>query len=542
MKRKILPCILLALVAALNLASQPAAAQEQPMLVVSLSGVDEILGDVQFIMELAGNAPLGQIAAMTATPYTQGIDTARPVGIVVTANGPEIQALGMIPVKDLNKFLKSIEPQIGPADDVGGGIRVVNGPSKVYIKESNGWAFVSNSESNLGSLPANPLTALNGMDKQYDIGVRAIVKNVPPALKAQAIAQIRQGVEAKMNESGDADEIETQKQVLEAQIKQWESMLNETDEIVVGWQIDREKQSTHIDISQSAVAGSPTAESLSKLSSVTTRFAGFAVEDAAIRTNMTNELGAADIERTISMLGPTRDSVMKEIDEDDDLPDAKSKATAKSVVNKLFDVVEATVRGGKLDGAASLTLDNNTLSLISGMQVADGKKVEEALDELLELAKDEPKFPAVRKNASKAGNVNIHTMTIPVPADEEDARDVFGEELDVAVGIGPDSVYLGFGENCLSKIQSAIQGSTGANATSPFALNLAMSRILAFASHFDDNPAVAAIAESLKANQGSDNVVVSSKAIPNGVSYRLEIQEGVVKSVGAVTGAQPAGA
>jgi hypothetical protein len=267
-------------------------------------------------------------------------------------------------------------------------------------------------------------------------------------------------------------------------------------------------------------------------------FSGFQREDAAVNARIVGEVSPEDVDNMVEALAPAKEQALKDIEEDSDLPNEEARQLATSLVNKLFEVVEETLRGGKIDGGASLLLDDQHMTLLTGLQVADGKKIEAALDEVIKVGSKEPDFPGVKKNADKVGNVTIHTMSIPVPDHEEDARKVFGETLELALGISPKSVYFGMGHDSLSQLKTAIQASQSPKKLdTPVHINVAIGPILQFASNFDENPMVAAFAESLKNHSGNDSIVATLKPIPNGAAFRLELQSGILKSVSDVVGA-----
>jgi hypothetical protein len=66
-------------------------------------------------------------------------------------------------------------------------------------------------------------------------------------------------------------------------------------------------------------------------------------------------------------------------------------------------------------------------------------------------------------------------------------------------------------------------------------MSVALGPIMRFASNFEDNPMVAALATALEANQGRDNILIVGEAIPNGAHYRFEVQDGVLKAIGQAT-------
>jgi hypothetical protein len=513
-------------------------AQSGPVLVVSLSGVDEILGDVSYLMEVAGSGGLGQMATMMASQYVRGLDRTQPFGVVVSSDNGQLKPLGVIPVKDLPRFLDGISAQLGELKDAGNGVMELGTPVPLYVKEQSGWAFVGQSVEAFGDLPANPVSLLGGLNEKYDIAVRAVIKNVPQQYKDLAVNQMKSGIQQQLDSAAneaDPEQRKLQEQLVEAQLQQWDTLSKELDEITFGWLIDRTAQQTYIDVTTTALPNTQTAGQLAAFRDMKSDFAGFAMDDAAASLQVVGAMTEADINQAIAMLGPFRDSAKMEIDDDADLPNKEAKEAAKSLVDKLFAIVEDTVRGGVVDGGASLLLKGRTMTFLSGIRIADGKKFEDSIKELARMAEQEPDFPGIRFNADSQGKVRFHTMRVPVP-EGEDARDVFGENLDVVVGIAQQAAYVGFGDSCVDGLKRAIQASASASGpVSPMKLNVALGQILRFATNFEDNPMVAALADSLEQNKGRDNILVSGSAVENGVTYRIEVQDGVLKSVGQVT-------
>lgn len=523
----------------------PQASADDPVLIVSVSGVDEILGDVGYIMEVTGSGALGQMAGMMANQYVQGLDRSKPLGAVVTTDGEDIRPLGLIPVKDLDQFLAGLVEQIGEPQDAGNGVKELGTPTPVYVKEKDGWAFIGQTAQSLADLPENPIALFDGLHKKYDIAIRGIVKNIPEKYRKIAIEQIKDGIDQQLDRQADkatVDELEMQRNLVAGQVEQWERMLNETDRMTVGINTDSKAETMHLDIVTLAIPGSSLAEQMELAHNATSDFTGFVQDKAAVTMSLVGQMTKADISRTLESLEPVRERALKEIDEDNSLESDDARRAAKRLVMKLFVVVEETIKSGKIDGGVSMVLEDATMTVVGGLKVADGNKLDAAIKDLVDIAKQDPEFPGIKFNADSVGDTRIHTMRLPVP--EKEGRDVFGENLDVAVGVGRSAVYIGFGKDCVAKLKDAISNSPqDAGPVQPLRMKASLGKIMRFAANFEDNPMVAMLSEAMAAQQGTDNVTVTGKSIPSGVSYRFEIESGVLKSISEVQGAgQAAGA
>ncbi|MBW3600467.1 MAG: hypothetical protein KY475_24785, partial [Planctomycetes bacterium] len=103
--------ISLATLVALAPLARPAAAQEEgvePVAVVAITSVEEVLGDVAWLTETAGQGDFGKMVALLSGGYTVGMDKKRPIGLIVTIENDEPKALGFVPVKNLDALLAGL--------------------------------------------------------------------------------------------------------------------------------------------------------------------------------------------------------------------------------------------------------------------------------------------------------------------------------------------------------------------------------------------------------------------------------------------------
>jgi hypothetical protein len=147
-------------------------------------------------------------------------------------------------------------------------------------------------------------------------------------------------------------------------------------------------------------------------------------------------------------------------------------------------------------------------------------------------------MPEVNWAAEKHGDVTFHTLQAPVPEEEEEQRRLFGENLDIAVGIGQKAVYFALGRNAMDEVKKVIDASAAApnKPTAPMELTLSLGQIMTAAQSFadeDDKPQIEMIANML-ANEanGRDHVRMVGQPIENGIRMRLEAEEGVLRAIG----------
>ena len=126
---------------------------------------------------------------------------------------------------------------------------------------------------------------------------------------------------------------------------------------------------------------------------------------------------------------------------------------------------------------------------------------------------------------------------------DAEAREIVGDEVDVVVGIGETSGYLAVGNNAADLLRKVIDDSAASagNKVPPGQLNVALRPILAFAAAVDDNPMTSLMLAEVEKLEGRDHISIRSIPIPNGAVSRIEIEEGVLRAIGAAAKAGMSG-
>ena len=223
------------------------------------------------------------------------------------------------------------------------------------------------------------------------------------------------------------------------------------------------------------------------------------------------------------MIGQFKASVLKKT------PDVDAQAG----VADLLDALNATIASGKSDAGGSLLLGSKTLVGIVGLYMADTAKIDSAVKRWQLPRPRILKAPKINLNAEKFGDITFHTAKLPVPPTEDIAK-VVGGTLDVAVGVGPKSVYLGIGNGSIEGIKKAIDRSK-TPAGKPMSVDVVLGQIFDFANALQPNPVTQMASGELTKAAGKDHIRLITQPISNGVTYHLEAQEGVLNLLGIAT-------
>ena len=512
----------------------PASAEEKSILVVTISSLDGLMGDINYLAEAVGFPQAGQMGTMMASQYTEGLDSSRPVGIIVQSVDGEIRPLGILPVKELDTFLEGMEAQLGEPEDAGNGILELAGPVPVYIKEKDGWAFVGQSVADLEKTPANPAAMFEGADKKYDVSIKAHVQNIPKEYRDMALAQIKEGVEMGLDGIDEEDaeiDAETQRKLVENSLRQWEDMIEGIDTMNFGWLTDADNKKVLAEVSMTAVEGTKMDRQFDLLKSAKSRFTGFVIDGAAVTMNAAGDMLPEDIESTVSMMDSARTQANQQIDDSDDIED-EAKPIAKRMANYMLDVVTETIRSGKFDMGMSMMVNEAGMNMVAGAHIVDGGKFEGHIKEIEAMAASKGKAVKVALNVDQHAGVKFHTISIPVPEDEEDARKALGENLEIAVGIAKESAYVAVGKQGMDLVRKGIDKSGGSQPVKPATLKISLAPIMTFIASMDaDDNVLAAIAAGLEKST-DDQILARAESIENGAKYEFEVREGVLNAIG----------
>lgn len=523
--------MLLALGPALQAPAQQS--EFKPAVVVSLASFDEIFGDLSYLAETAGAKDYMDIARGMAGVFTDGLDKQRPAGafLMFEPGADEPKAIVFIPVANLEKLLATHERNIGRAEREGDLLRIEGPNGSVYIKEAAGWAFASQDKDALAITPGDPTALLGSLTKDYTVAVKVKAENIPQPLRELAIGELQRGFESGLAEQSPEDR-ELLEGLSRRQMESLRMLIEETDELLIGWNVDSMAKKTYLDITMTARAGTDLAKQFAEMGDGTSAFSGFLASDAAGALHFSGTMSKDDVEQLTLLVDAASKKAVQAIEEDEDLDDPAKRTAAKDIVTSLFAVARKTAQSGKMNGGATLMMGETSLTFAAGGHVADAAELERVLRVAADLAKDEPKFPGIKFDADKHAGVTFHTMRIPL--DDDDAQKVFGEQLDVAIGVGKDSFYLAFGNDSVATLKKIIDTSAAGaeQKLPPSQFFVALAPILKFAASMGDDEALAVAARAAEKVRGNDRISITSTMVERGARSRIELDEGVLKLIG----------
>ena len=519
--------IAMAIVSVFGFQSATSLKAADPVVVVSITNVDQLLSDVDYLMESTGTSQFKGFFMPVIEGYLNGIDRTKPIGAALYLDQGEFTPLVFVPVTDLDGFLKGIEGQVGEPKDAGGGVMQLRGPQPLFVKEKGGWAYVGQNVKSLDSVPNNPIEVLDGLNKAYTIGVRAYIENLPDAYREMAIAKL--GEFMKQNAADEKAEA-----MVDVQLKDLRKALTGSEQLAFGWKIDSKGKSTYFETAVKVKAGTEFASQVDQARNIKTNYSGFIVPGAAVSASMTGVIPEDQIGLQLAQIDSFEETALGEIDDDDSIEDDAVRDGAKKLVSGVFDVIRDTLKSGKLDAGMSVILEDGAFAIAVGGYVADGAKVEMLVKDTVELARNDSdlEFSKLNLDAGKHAGANIHELSLPIPEDEY-VGEALGGELDVCLGASKNDVYLVVGSDATEKMKKMIDKSKSAGAvkSQPVSLVVKAAPILRFAHAMEGKEPLGAIADMLE-SEGNDHVRINVNIVDNDITYRFQIEEGILKAIG----------
>jgi hypothetical protein len=532
--------------------SEPPAANGELKTVAVIAGAkwDKLISDITFLGSLAGKPEAGQMVEGGFSFFTQGkgpnaIDKSQPWGVIVQTDGAQFLAVGCLPLLKPGDLLDIAKGYGAEVKDAENGAKELVLPNKrsLFFKHENNMGYLGATAASLARLPQNPQQVLMELVGDYDLAASVAFRNVPETYRQFALqamqAGVQQGLKKKDDESD--EQFAARQKMAEAQMEQMKRLINEVQELKFGLAVDAKAQKTFADFQYTFVPDSSLAKQMAGYVPGKTDFAGFFQSDSAgsvlVSSQSDKPLSGDELAQTEQMMQSARDQINAAIDqkiEDTDVRDA-----LKGALGDWLDAVAETAKSGKMDGGGALHLTGDSLTLISGVHVKDTEKVEAGLKKLEAAAKKQPDFPGIKWNAAEHAGVKFHTIAIPVPEGEKSARQMLGDQLDVAVGVGNESAYLAVGKDNLDAVNKAIDASASSKGKTVTMLEFVSSLgpIMEAAAAQAEDPkhkaVVQKVADYLRAEgKGRDHVKAVGKVIPNGLAYHFEAEEGVLKAIG----------
>ncbi len=527
--------------------------EKKPVTIVSIASYDQLLESVELVGKLAGKPKLakglrGSVAVLTQGRGLDGLSTTRPMAIVLWPESPGLGGYACLPTDDPAAFLEVLEPLVEKIEDLGDGIYRVQGkgPRQVgFIKvQGERWLFVSDKRERLTNTPNDPADMLAELAGQRDIVVRLNLGSLPTGEREKLLAAIDQQAGASLQQRpGEGDgEYAIRKIMTVDVIAMVRKLAGQIDTVTLGWSLDKNTHRVSLDVAVTALPGSEAAEAFARLAEAKTDFAGFLLPDAVLSGHATATIPSVSPGNLDNLFGAIRSKAFSDIDAKES--SSNQAELDKEIVGEILDVVQKTLASGQLDGATSLVANTGGATFIAGRHVADGPKLEEAFRRFVAAYREQHPVHAeqvLKTDVGELHGVGLHQALLDVPRDATNRDRVVqlvGQRLEVAIGFGPQSVYLAAGRDAFAALQRAIEASAaGPKSVSPMEMSISLGRFAQLVSETGESPAKEQAVMMLDALQhagSDDHVRLVASPEENGVRFSLVFEAEVLRMFEAI--------
>ncbi|KLU06177.1 putative signal peptide and transmembrane protein [Rhodopirellula islandica] len=506
----------------------------EPVVVVTLGSIDQLTRDLNYLSGAIGQPQLGGMFAMMAGTFTQGIDTSQPVGVVVPLIDGAPEPIALLPTSNVKTVLKRMEAQVGPADELDDGTMVIAiGANTVFIRQVGNWAVLARNRSVLDRAPADPSAIISEMGTDYDIAVRLDVQQIPPPMRDALIGQIRQGFDQAMKQQQNGDEAALE--YAAQSIEQLEQVIDQTKELMIGIDIDSANRRIMLETEFTAVAGTKLARIYDGQKPIPSAYSSVIREDAAGYVHFASSIGPEALEQAQTSVDGAMQMLGSALSQTDKLSESE-QAEATDMIRRVVELMMDSAKEGKSDFGALLLTDANKLQFAMGAFVSDGGEAASIVKDVAAKVQGRGDAPRFEFDVNNYKGVNMHLVEADVPADEDEVRKIFGEQVRVHIGTGPKAIYVALGDDSLPLMKQLIDAEATPVAPSGntlMQLEVNLMPILQFAQSIENNDAIAAMIDALSRADDAGELRIVSEAIENGQISRFIIGDGMLQAIGA---------
>jgi hypothetical protein len=519
-----------ALLASLLAPALARAAEPQVLAVAAIDGYADLKKQLAWLGSQIGQPTLAIAADSMLMMATQGrgvngLDTQRPMGVVVTTDGTQPIVHGYIPVKSLDKLLESLQASIGVAEK-DGDVRRVTMPSGATVEfveraaPSGTWAVAGLPGGPAGM--ADPLPVLEPVAKQLSIGLRVFPSLMPDALRKQLEILLDQAARQAAAQGQPIDPGTAQ---------QFLAGLADTESLSLGLAIDATANQIFVESDVINVAGSPAAKRIAAAGKAALTVGLPPSADgrrAAIQGHVAQVI-PADVQPQIVQ---SLDASLADADQADEPLTKTVGAIARSLLTAMLGTgsMEAAVAVDTSVATAAAPLP----AVTAGVRVKDGKALEAQLKKALG---DGGSLPGAKVtfDAGTAGGATLHTVRLAIDDDEVAKR--FGDAVELTLAVAPQYAFVLVGGNVKARAAAAVaaSGKPVADAKPIADLRAGMEELLTYAKSVDvDDEEEAERGAAAARAAGKADATLEVRPVERGTATRLVIDAGVLKAIAAM--------
>ncbi len=503
----------------------------QPTVQIRLKSLDRTLDDLKFFLSSVGQeAAFKQFEDLKNGPLAgplSAIDAKKPWALYGQIKEDLTESAGvlLVPVTSEKAFLDLLEGVAHLKATKDGDYYMVqpdNFPFPIYIRFTEGYAcgaVRNKSALEKGSLLlpsavfAKPITGSTDMHFRVD--------QIPDQYKQIAIGQAEvQLAEAQEKPLPGENEAQRRGRIMgmKAFGQMFSAIMKDGTDISFDLDISREDDRLGLGMGFGAKKGSDLAKKFAALTAANSLFAGW-INPASPASFVFHAPLGEDAQKMVELMFTEGLANL-----------AKEGAREKTISEKVKKALEPTMHAKSVDVGLDWRgpTPSGHYTLVAGVKVVDGDKVESLVKELLKEAPEKERAK-IKLDASSIGEFKVHRIDDSSTRDAN-ARHMFGDDP-IYISFRKDAVFLAVGENGLAALGEALQASPAAAPLVKGTLNL--KGLVPLMKQSD--PRAEGLANKAFSKAGDDAITFTVEG-GNSLQMRLEAKGPVIKFIMAAIG------
>ena len=440
-------------------------ARPQPIAVVNVASMERVLNDIDGVFELAERSEISDLIGgfLGRVHDLKGVDRKRPFGVMVFLDGASIPprplVVSYIPVDNIDDLIATVgqgpvkpEPVPGKANRYR--LKTPGPMISVAVKEK--YVYTCDNAEILEEELPQPETAFNTLTQKYDLALSVRPKNLSPLLKEVFLTFLRTSSEGQLQRRDKESESEYKLRRANgvSTLKLIEQIIGQTEQISLGLDASKEKQSGLVELTIEATPDSEYGKYLKDLGSKPSLFDALVSDQQPFVVR--GSWGLDSRERTLAkeLLDVAETESINRVD----------LADTAAPLKKLFESLRATAEKGDLDFCVQFVpLPSQSFVLLGGVKVVGGNNMASGLGEFLTRMKSHGGLQEVQTDIDTHAGVVFHRLKGKDIPDRE-VR-LYGTEPSLYLGASDRILWFAVGgSQALPQLKGAIDkvyGSVG---------------------------------------------------------------------------------
>ncbi len=502
---------------------------EKPFAVVSVAGIERMLGALDFSFEAADRPEASEALTgfLERAGDLKGIDHRQGFGIMIYLSGIMPQPVGFAPVDKIEDMMKTVE--LGPfttkkIDAENYELKGTGG--SVFVKLVGRYAFFSNQQERLDREFPDPAPITQRLAKQYDIAAMVDLNSLPEDQKNLLATLLRGSADANLQRRDGETEAahRIRKAIGENHAALLEQVLRQAREVTLGWKLSAERRQAALELSVIAYRGTELETLLTELNATRTQFTNFLKGDAPLTFASTWKLdkrGKTLFDEIVQALAGT-------------IPSA-TEANEDDPIQQMFRAARADVESGGLDFAIRfLGEPKGPFVLVGGLKVTDGRAMEAGLAELCTYLLETGKVDDIEVDVDKYQGIRVHRVDL-ISRDNDNDR-IYGGKPSLYMGVDDKTLWIAVGGDealpvLYEQIDKLAEPADKAVPGVPMQFVINMSDWMSLGEENDRRNRVGRTFQEAFTRENS-TMRIELRSIENGARLRLEWNEGFIRFVG----------